>query len=718
MKKVAKNAAAGSSGRSARRPKKNTRRTVATGFGKVFLTLVLICVITGSLVVGAVALYVIGFVKPYDIDLSNAKLKFTSIVYATDPSTKTPVQIDELSGDQNRIWVNLSDVPDNLRNAFIATEDQRFNEHEGVDIKRTVGAFANMVLHFNPSAGGGSTITQQLIKNLENNNFNRTIPVKIREIVTALDMEQKYTKNQILEAYLNTINLSNNCYGVQTAANLYFGKQVKDLDLAQCAVLAGVTENPNAYNPYKHPDNVKTRQKYVLSNMYKQKMITKQQYDAAVAEPLTYNPKTTVVHSWFVDTVINDVADDLCTQKGYTHDYALSQIYTQGYQIYTTENLQVQSAMDAVYTDDKYWNKGPDGNYYNSAMMIVDYSGQVAGIEGDRGKKSANMILDRASDPTFKRQPGSSIKPLADYGPAIELGLINWSSGVEDGPVTTMGGKPWPYDGGANNPDWDTNPDGSYRNIPVVEALARSKNAVAAQILQRLTPLKSYNFLTGKLGFTSLVKSRTDKDGKVYSDIGIWLSIGALTDGVTVREMAGAYEIYGDGGVYTKPYTYTKVLDSSGNVVLQNKPTAIQAVSPETATIVNKLLQQNIQRSDGTANRLASLTFPCGGKTGTTTQNYDRWFCGVTPDYVGVVWTGYDKNKDMTESTNPAMMAWKYVMTKVQANLPDKSFPVAGNLVQARYDSWSGTIDPSGDAVGWYKATDPAVTAAPDAIVQ
>ena len=716
MKKVAKKAAAASSGRSARHAGKNAGKSIAAGFGKALLTIVLIGVITGSLVVGAVAVYVIGFVKPYTIDLSNAKLKFTSIVYANDPSSKTPVKIDELSGDQNRIWSNLSDIPDNLRNAVIATEDQRFNEHEGVDIRRTVGAFANMVLHFHPTAGGGSTITQQLIKNLENNTFNRTIPVKIREIVTALDVEKKYTKNQILEAYLNTINLSNNCYGVQTAANLYFGKQVKDLDLAQCAVLAGITENPTAYNPYKHPDNVKTRQKYVLSSMYKQKMITKQQYDAAVAEPLTYNPKTAVVHSWFVDTVINDVANDLCKQKGYTHDYAVSQIYTQGYQIYTTENTQVQAQMDAVYTDDQYWNKGSDGNYYNSAMMMVDYSGQIVGIEGDRGKKSANMILDRASDPTFKRQPGSSIKPLADYGPAIELGLINWSSGVQDAPIT-MDGKLWPNDEGENNTGWDINPDGSYRSIPVVEALARSKNAVAVQIIERLTPIKSYNFLTGKLGFTSLVKSKTIS-GKVYSDIAPWLAIGAITDGVTVREMAGAYEIYGDGGVYIKPYTYTKVLDSSGSVVLENKPSAVQAVSPETATIVNKLLQQNIHRSDGTAYRLSSLPFPCGGKTGTTTQNLDRWFCGVTPDYVGVVWTGYDKNKDMGNVTNPAMMAWKYVMTKVESGLPAKSFPVTGSLVQARYDSYTGTIDPNGDDVGWYKATDPAVTSVPGAIVQ
>ena len=689
------------------RQKRSTGKRAASAVGRVVVTILLIGIITGSLMVGAIGVYVLCFVKPYNISLDNSKLKSSSFMYATDSSTGQQTQIAELSGDYNSVWVNLSDVPDNLKNAVISTEDKRFNEHEGVDITRSAGAFFNLLFHFHQSAGGGSTITQQLVKNLEGNFYNRTVPVKIREIVTALSVEKKYSKNQILEAYLNTITMNNNCYGVQAAANLYFGKNVKDLDLAQCATLAGITQNPVSYDPYKHPDNLKKRKEYVLRNMLAQKMITQAQYDAAVAENLTYSPKPSTLHSWFVDMVIKDVANDLVSQKGYTYSYALNQIYTQGYRIYTTEDTRVQAAMDAVYQNIDYWSKGPDGNYYNSAMMITDYSGKIVGVEGDRGQKTGNMVTDFAND--IPRQPGSSIKPLAVYGPAIDAGLINWSTAVKDGPVTTVNGRGWPYDGGKNSPDWDEGSDGGYRDIPVVEALARSKNAVAAQIMQRLTPTKSFNFLTGKLGFTTLVKSKTIKN-KVYSDIGVYLAIGAVTDGVTVREMTGGYQIFGNGGVYTKPYSYTKVTDAGGNVVLEQKPTYTQAVSPETATIVNKLLQQDIQRADGTAVRLKGLSFPAGGKTGTTTENYDRWFCGVTPDYVGVCWTGYKLNKDMTESTNPAMMAWKYVMTKVESGMAAKDFSASGNVVQANYDSNTGQVTAGGDSVGWYSASDPALS--------
>lgn len=673
----------------------------------MLVTILLIFIITGSLMVGAIGVYVIGFVKPYNIDLNNTRLKSTSFMYATDSSTGQPTQIAELSGDYNSIWANLSDVPDNLKNAVISTEDQRFTEHEGVDVKRSVGAFANLLFHFHQSAGGGSTITQQLIKNLQGNFYNRTVPVKIREMVTALAVEKKYSKNQILEAYLNTITMGNNCYGVQAAANLYFGKQVKDLDLAQCATLAGITQNPVNYDPYKHADNLKKRQQYVLGKMLSQKTITKEQYDAAVAEKMAYSPKPSTLHSWFVDMVIKDVANELVAQKGYTYSYALNQIYSEGYRIYTTEDLRVQAAMDAIYQDQQYWKKGPDGNYYNSAMMIMDYMGKIVGVEGDRGQKSQNMITDFAND--VPRQPGSSIKPLAVYGPAIDLGLINWSTPVKDGPVTTMNGRPWPYDGGQSNPDWDTGSDGGYRDIPVVEALARSKNAVSAQILKRLTPQKSYNFLTGKLGFTTLVKSKT-VGKKTYSDIGIQLATGSLTDGATVREMVGGYQIYGNGGVYTKPYSFTKVTDANGNVVLEHKPSYTQAVSPETATIVNKLLQQNIQRSDGTANLLADLDFPAGGKTGTTSENFDRWFCGITPDYVGVCWTGYKVNTNMGSKTNPAMLAWQYVMTKVESGMAKKSFPVSNKVVQANYDPGSGQVTAGGSATGWYSTSDSALS--------
>jgi penicillin-binding protein 1A len=318
-------------------------KTVAASIRKPILTIILIGIIAISVVGGAFVIYVIQFVKPYDINLSDAKLKFTSTVYADNPSGGNPTAIAELSGDENRIWVKLAEVPKNLTNAIISTEDKGFYTNDGVDYKRTLVAAANVVFHFYKTNEGGSTITQQVVKNLEGNVNDRTYGIKIKEIITALNVEKQYSKNQIMESYVNIITLGNGCYGVQTASNLYFGKDVKDLDLAQCASLTGIIQSPNlTYDPYKHPANVQERRDLVLRNMLKQGMITKAQYTEAVSEKVTYIPKKTVARSWFVDQVITDVTNDLVSQKGYTQEYAQNLIFTQGLQIYTTENPTIQ----------------------------------------------------------------------------------------------------------------------------------------------------------------------------------------------------------------------------------------------------------------------------------------------------------------------------------------------------------------------------------------
>lgn len=654
-------------------PKKGKR--VAKGVGRVFLTLFLLFVITGSIVIGSLAIYVMAFVKPENIDLTNAQLKFTSMIYAND-SSGTPQVISQINGGENRIWVGIDQVPDNLKNAFISTEDQRFYEHEGVDWKRTISAFANFFLHFYATDQGGSTITQQLIKNINGDTYNRKPGVKIQEIVTALNLEKKFSKDQILEAYLNTIPLGGSSYGVQAAANMYFGKSVQQLDLAQCALIAGLAQAPNSYNPLKHPDKARVRQLYVLKNMLSQKMITQTQYNQAISENLTYVGQQTAIRSWFVDQVIEDVIDDLVTQKGYLRSRAQSMVLNGGLKIYSTLDTNVQAAMDNVYQTNagssSIWLAGKSGTY-QSSMVVMNYSGAVLGIEGARGAKTTNLGFSRATD--MLRSPGSSIKPIGVYGPAIEENLIKWSSVFQDAPIT-LNGSQWPH----NDDYW------SYQNMSVPEALAQSKNTIAIRIEQLVKPATTLNFLINKLGFTTLVKT-ADKKGN--SDNNLAIGIGSLTKGVSVEAMAAAYQPFGDGGLYNKPYTYTKVLDSNGNVLLENKATGTRAFSQETSTIVNRLLQNDVTNGTGIKAQLSSTTV--GGKTGTTDNGRDRWFIGITPDYVAATWCGYDDNKAMYTTTNPSVYAWHAVMQKIQSGISYKTFPVWGDVAQ-------------GSDGGWYKA--------------
>lgn len=663
--------------------------------GKTVLAVFLVISVCGLAVVGALVIYVINVDKPVSLNLDRAKLDYTSIIYAIDPKTDKTIELQKLYKDQNRIWVNLALIPSNLKWAFICTEDQHFYENNGVDWKRTIGAFTNLIVHTNKSSGGGSSMTQQLVKNITGNN-EITITRKIQEILIALDTNKKYSKDQILESYLNTIPLGETCYGVQTASMTYFGKDVSKLDLAECASLAGITNATTYYDPLKYPEHTKSREKYILENMLTQGKITKVQYDAAIKEKVVYNTKQIdipkkAIQSYFVDQVITDVTNDLISQKGYTKAFAQNLIFSQGLKIYATIDTQVQSIMDSIYTNDKYFTKTAGNVQPQSAMIMVDYTGKIVGIEGGRGQKSGDMVLDRATQ--SKRQPGSTIKPLAVYGPAIEWNQITYSTIFNDSPLTTKNGIPWPNDD-----------NGSYSssNIPVVTAISQSVNTVAVRIMQLVTPTKSYDFLTQKLGFTSLVPQ----------DQTLALAIGAITNGVTLQEMAGGYEIFGNGGKYIKPYTYTLVTDSNNNVLLKNNSVPVQAIGNDTAFIMNKLLQSVVTTGTGMPAELTNMLV--AGKTGTTSDNKDRWFVGLTPYYVGVTWFGYDLPKEVVVTgSNPALLAWKAVMSAVVnakiATQPNKAFPSSDSVVQENYSLTSGNIvtgSGPNTALGWYKNDD------------
>lgn len=652
-----------------------------------------------TLIGGAAAIYVLNFVTPNNYDLSSANLDSTTIIYANDPKSNQPIEIARVNGEQNRIWVSIDQIPEDLQNAFVCTEDQRFYSHKGVDWKRTFSSFVNLFIPIYSTRQGGSTITQQLVNNLSAAGKNSSdYARKIQEIIDALALEKKYSKEQILESYLNTINLNEGCYGVETAAQNYFGKDVQNLDLAECAALAAMPKAPATYDPRNHPEENAKRRKIVLKNMLDQGKITQSEYNAAVNEKLKIvkkKPKST--RGWFEDMVITDVQADLQERYGWTADYALDTIYTKGLKIYTTMNPEIQKIMDEVYRDsdnEEYWYQYKGDEQPQSAMMIVDYTGQIVGVEGGRGQKTGNLVLNRAT--SSKRSPGSALKPLCVYAPAIELNKVTWSTLISCKQIN-IGGRLWP-----------TNDDnaGYEGSMTVVAGLAESRNTIAVNIFNDyLSSDYCFSFLKDKLGFTSLVDSKT-VNGKTYTDKTVSMAIGALTDGVTVREMCGGYEIFGSEGLYYKPHSYTKVLDSQGNVLLEYKSDPIQAIGADTAFIMNKLLQENVNRSDGTGKAARIPGIKVGGKTGTTNDHKDRWFCGITPDYVGVVWFGYDKPKDIpgySTLQNPALKAWRSVMKKVEENPIKSDFPSNGDVVKYPFDNFTGYISDKGTEYGWYK---------------
>ena len=444
----------------------------------------------------------------------------------------------------------------------VDVEDERFYEHGGIDLW---GIARAAVATLGGGHEGASTITQQLVRNtiLQEEQFDSTIERKVREAYIAVKMEDMYSKDEILMMYLNTIYLGYNSYGVQTAADRYFGKDVSQLDLAECAVLAGLTNNPSIYDVYNHSDKVKSRQETILSQMLDQNMITEDEYNAAVSEQLNYRPyeeyqkdvKST--YSYFTDEVIKDVINDLMTEKGYSRLVAENMVYSGGLNIYATIDTKVQNALDEVWANaDNFPNTEKYGEIPQSAMVITDKQGNIVGIAGGRGEKTSSRGFSYASD--ARRQPGSSIKPLATYGPAMDAGIATPDTTVYDRAlIQDEEGNPWPMN------------DGKYptgRAMTVKEGMTRSLNTISAQLLKQLTPQKSYEFMTQQLGF-KLVDSRTNEDGTVQSDIDLApLALGALTDGVTVREMAGGFSTFINDGVYGGTRTYTKVTDSEGNV--------------------------------------------------------------------------------------------------------------------------------------------------------
>lgn len=684
--------------------KKKRRRSNAGAF---LISLLAIAGFTCIIVFGYVFINILSVTNGdpiINLEVEKNNQNQTSFLYAQGPDGKE-IEILRLHGSENRIWVDLEQIPKCMRDSFVALEDKRFNEHHGVDWIRTVGV---MVKPAN-SGQGGSTITQQLVKNITGNN-EVTYVRKYKEILTALNLEKNYSKEQILEAYLNTLYLGQGCYGVETAAETYFGKSVTELNYAECACIAAITKKPYSLDPIKNIEKNRIRQVECLKDLLKQGMIDQATYDEAYNYDLIlttdkrYVPSAEEIerqknkkeassssefNSFYVDFVVEQLTEHLQKELGCSAKEATGMVYGGGLKIHTAVDLEVQKKLEDVYVNKTNWLD----KKAQSAMTIMDYNGRVVAIIGQAGEKEGNLVLNRASK--SPRPPGSTIKPLSAYAPGIELGEITWSSYILDYALKYQGQlRPKNYSGSY----------GSDSNVSVQVALAKSLNTIPARIIYKNLGFKtSYDWLKNKFHITTAVD---DKDADLSP-----LSVGAMTYGITSLELTAAYASFGNGGYYYSPYSYFYVEDSQGKVILDNRnPKGEQIMSAETADVMRHMLETVTSQSIGTGHDYKTNGFVNYAKTGTTDNNYDKWMVGGTPYYVAATWYGYDMPKTIYTSGNPAGRIYKTVMDKVHKDLDkDVEFEDTGNVVRKYYCTTTGKLASSScysTSVGWYNADD------------
>ena len=616
-----------------------------------------------------------------------------TVIYDADGN-----EIANMAGAERRKVVPLSEIPKYLQDAYISIEDERFEKHKGVDLKRTLAVTVKYILHKgNSSSGGGSTITQQTVKNFMNDKDDSGlggIKRKIREMSRAIKLEKQLSKSQILELYLNLIFVGGpGIHGVELGSQYYFNKSVKDLDLAECAFLAGINNAPNSYNPFDEKDNsdlIKRRTKTVLAKMKELGKITEEEYNTAkdeVEAGLKFEQgetTTNVSMSYLARAAFNQVVKDYAKEKEIDEKTAASLIEGKGYRIYTTQNSSIQANLEEVYRSGDYVypgnKKDSEGNLINahtqSAMVVIDHkTGYVVGCMGGLGDDVDSNGLNRATQSA--RQPGSSMKPIASIAPALEAGIINAAT-IYDESSTSFG---------------NYHPTNSRAGlITVRKAIEISANTTECKIMSELGPRNSIEFLR-KMGITTLV---TADENSEHNDENLPMVLGGLTIGISPLEMAGAYATIANDGVYITPTFYTKVEDSSGNVILEAKQDKTRVMSEANAFIEKSILTGPVIGAGGTASRCKIPNQETAGKTGTTTSNVDRWFCGFTSYYTAATWYGYDRNQERltgsANATNRSCQLWAAVMKKIHADLPESSFTKPSNVVTARICLQSGKV--------------------------
>ena len=653
---------------------------------KIMLVILVIAIVIGS-GVGIGLIFGLGK-DDFSIDMSDLIMKENSTIVDTDGNV-----LAELNGDESRKIITLEEMSSYLPKAYISIEDERFEQHHGVDIKRTGAAVISFVTHGGKStAGGGSTITQQVVKNVTQEKASSGaagVVRKLKEWSKAYQIEKIMSKDQIIELYLNLIYIGNGGsekHGVEIGAEYYFNKTAKDLSIAQCAFLAGINHSPNAYNPYSGNDvteKISKRTKTVLSQMKKFNYITQEEYDNAIAEVDAgfkfENGVKGNVYSSHTDALITQLTQQIMDEKQISKDAAETYLQTSGLKIYSTQVSSIQSVMEEEAKKSKYnlkskESKNEDGSAVlaQGAAVVIDPStGNVVGAIGQLGEKTTSRGLNRINS---LRQTGSSIKPLADVLPGLEEGIITPATIYAD--LKTTFGK-----------DYEPQNYNSFTGLRTVRtAIATSQNIPFVKIMAELTPSKSIEYLE-KMGISSLDEKK---------DNNLALAIGGMTYGVSPLEMAAAYATIANDGTYIKPTFYTKVEDSDGKVVLEPNQTTEQVCSAETAYIIKSLMQSVINGADGyagTAKYCAINGIDVAVKTGTTNSSKDRWLCGFTNYYACAAWYGFDNPERINYSgTNPAGQLFSGIMSTIHKGLENSTFKEPEKLVHEKVCRTSGLL--------------------------
>lgn len=681
------------------------------------VTVGLIAVVCGFVFMGVMGDYLQDDILPMaGMDIDDVEIDQTSTMYYVDAAGKIQVYQNIFAATSSK-WADLEDIPEDLIHAAVSIEDHRFYIHQGVDWVTTIKACARMF--FGDDSVGGSSITQQLIKNLllfeDETADDVTVQRKVLEIFRALQLEKRYHKDTIMEMYLNCIYLGQGCRGVRSAAETYFGKELEMLTAAECASLISITNSPTYYDPYQNFENNKKRKEDVLWAMREYGWLDEDEYQEAIAQELvlkvgvepedrlascenetcnyrgivkTYEKKGNAyycpvcgtetlmqkdnsqsVYSWFGDTVLEDVAKAMAEQAGFqwnssTRELMLQQLQKGGYHIYTTFDQTVQEHVDNIYTD---LNKIPDtrgGQQLQSAIVIIDNrSGDIVAMAGGVGQKTEHDAWNMATD--AKRQSGSCIKPVTVYGPAFESGAITPATVIADMPLSYSSSGPYPLN--------DTRTYSYARTI--YRAVVRSVNASAANVVDRAGENYAFKFAKERFRISTLVESYTDADGEYHTDIGIGpLALGAQTIGVTVREMTSAFATFANKGTYRNGRTFSKVYDSKGNLVLDNTQETEKILSEKSVDYMNYCLTAATREGTGTeADLFYTYGVSTAGKTGTSGDNYDRWYCGFTGYYTAAVWCGFENPESIYcyGVNNPAAHLFKQVMGPIHKGKGD-----------------------------------------------
>ncbi len=570
-------------------------------------------------------------------------------------------EIAKIGDTKVKQTVSSGEIPEVLKQAYIAIEDERFYKHHGVDGKRTIAATGSYLIHFGKSSFGGSTITQQLVKNMTGDS-KTSITRKVKEWWKAWNLEGCASKDEIITCYLNTIYVGPNIYGVEAGAKYYFNKSAKDLSLEECAFLAGINHSPNSYNPYGQADNsekIKKRTKIVLNKLEELNKISSSECDEAIAkvnEGLHFEKAQQEsgngVYSYHTDALINQVVEEISKKYKISKQFAQNYLELSGSSIYSTQNSSIQKNIEEEFEKEKYQlasNIG--GDHSQAAMVILDHkTGEVLGCTGGLGEKTESRPLNRATQSI--RQTGSSIKPIAVVAPAIDKKIITAATIVDDTERDFAEGyHPIDY----------TSPLGE---ITVRRAIESSQNVPFVEIMEDLTPKTSMRYLK-KMGISTL----TEKDESLA------LALGGLDKGISPLEMAGAYATIANNGKYIEPTFYTEIKRNNGKTLIKIKQEKRKVFSEEVAYIMQDLLTQPIIGNHGTAKYCGIKGIDIAAKTGTTDDNFDRWLCGFSPYYTCICWYGYDQCESIDyNKRNPSGLLWANVMSRIHVGLEGKRF--------------------------------------------